>query len=369
MTTRTTVAVIGGGPAGASCATALARAGVAVTLVEAGDGGGNPFGESLAPSATPLLHRLGFLDALLATNPLPCHGNRSIWGSEAPEERGFLRDPHGPGWHLDRPAFNAALLATAAAAGADCRCRTRARTVARDAGGWLVALEGSSGPEAVRADLVVDATGRPARIARMLGARPVAFDQLVGVVALLERRGSPFRDSFTLIEARPDGWWYSALLPDGRLAAAFFSDPDLLAARAAWTAEGWAALVGESRETRRRVATAGYALTGRPALAPAGNACLQPAAGDGWLAVGDAAAAYDPLSSHGIGSALAGGQAAADATARHLAGDRAALSGYANRIGAGYARYLKLWLAYYAQERRWTAAPFWQRRQPETGGR
>jgi hypothetical protein len=97
MTTRTTVAVIGGGPAGASCATALARAGVAVTLVEAGDGGGNPFGESLAPSATPLLHRLGLLDAVLATNPLPCHGNRSIWGSEAPEERGFLRDPLRPG--------------------------------------------------------------------------------------------------------------------------------------------------------------------------------------------------------------------------------------------------------------------------------
>jgi flavin-dependent dehydrogenase len=368
MTTRTTVAIAGGGPAGASCAIALGRLGIPVTLVDASAGSGNPLGESLASSATPLFHALGVFAAVMATHPLPCHGNRSSWGGDALEEHDFLRDPHGPGWHLDRPAFNAALLGAAAAAGADYRLGTRVRSVQRDGSGWRISLAGPAGAETLLAELVVDAAGRPAWIARLLGVKRVAFDRLVGAVATLGPRAAPLRDSFTLVEARPEGWWYSALLPDGRLAAAFFTDPDLLAARAAWTAAGWTALLAESGGTRERVAAGGYVLASLPTIAPAGNICLQPAAGDGWLAVGDAAAAYDPLSSHGIGSALAGGRNAAAAIARHLAGDSAALADYADRIAAGYARYLKLWLAYYAQERRWPEAPFWRRRQAHPDG-
>ena len=118
---RTTVAVIGGGPAGSAVAMTLARLGVPVLLIEGGDGTGNPIGETLAPSATPLLHRLGAIDALRASHPLPCHGNRSSWGGNGSlVEHDFLREPYGPGWHLDRPTFNAALLATADGAGAAC---------------------------------------------------------------------------------------------------------------------------------------------------------------------------------------------------------------------------------------------------------
>jgi flavin-dependent dehydrogenase len=84
--------------------------------------------------------------------------------------------------------------------------------------------------------------------------------------------------------------------------------------------------------------------------------------GDGWIAAGDAAAAYDPLSSHGIGSALAGGRQAADAVAAHLDGDGAAFTNYRERLLAEYARYLWTRDGYYRDERRWSGAPFWERR-------
>lgn len=359
------VAVAGGGPAGAACALGLARRGVPVLLLEAGDGSGNPIGESLPPAATPLFHRLGVFAAVQATAPLPCHANRSCWGSDgSPAEHDFLRDPHGPGWRLDRPAFNAALLGAAAAAGATCRRRARLRAAERSAaGGWRLAVETATGIERIEVGFLVDATGRPARLARWLGARRLAFDGLVALVAILEPGGAPLRDATTLVEAAEGGWWYAALLPDGRLATAFFSDPDLLAARAPWAAGGWAALLADCPATASRVAAGGYRLAVSPTVAPAANVCLERAAGPGWLAVGDAAAAHDPLSSHGIVAALAGGERAAAAIAAHLAGDGAALDAYARATAAGYARYLRLWLAYYAQERRWPAAPFWRRRQ------
>ena len=74
--------------------------------------------------------------------------------------------------------------------------------------------------------------------------------------------------------------------------------------------------------------------------------------GEGWIAAGDAAAAHDPLSSHGIGSALDGGRRAARAVAAPLRGDDTAFPTYKERLLADYTRYLWTRNAYYRNERR-----------------
>lgn len=361
---RPNVVVIGGGPAGAVTAFSLARAGVPVLVLEQTDGTGNPIGETLAPSATPLLQRLGVFDAVLTTRPLPCHGNRSAWGGDGTlTEHDFLCELYGNGWHLDRPAFNAALLGAAVGAGATCWRRTRFRHAERVPGGrWCLETDHPTGTRRVEADIVIDASGRRAVFARQQGARRTALDRQVAVVALLDPAGAPLRDSATLIEATAAGWWYSAMLPDGCLATAFFSDPDLLAADRSWRRTGWRALLAASPHTRQRVADHGDVLSRPLRVTAARNEVLVPLSGDGWLAVGDAAAAYDPLSSHGIGSALAVGGRAAATVIAHLGGDSGAFTAYAERITTGYATYLHLWRAYYADERRWPTAPFWHRR-------
>ena len=84
-------------------------------------------------------------------------------------------------------------------------------------GGWRLEIESSSGREVLKADFVADATGRPAHLARRLGARRLRYDRLVGAASLL-RSPAPSTDTYTLVEAVPAGWWYSALLADGRLA-------------------------------------------------------------------------------------------------------------------------------------------------------
>lgn len=78
--------------------------------------------------------------------------------------------------------------------------------------------------------------------------------------------------------------------------------------------------------------------------------------GPGWIAVGDAAASYDPIVSRGITKALEDGIAAG----RLFAEQRHGAGAYSERIAAGFRAYAETRLRVYAIERR--AGTFWQNR-------
>ena len=357
------VAVIGAGPAGATAALCLARAGLSPVIVERQSDRGNRPGETLAPSATPLLQRLGLVQDFLKIDPLPSYANRSSWGGDGSlVDYDFIRDPNGNGWHIERERFDRMLIDVAVSAGATLRCGAEFTSAAQTEGGWVLDISDDRGRESIEADFVVDASGRRSAFARQAGARRVQFDRLMAAAATLTGSPDSAVDSTTLVEAVSNGWWYSALLPNGGLAISFMTDPDLFRQLRAGDAVGWWNLLESSVHTRQRVQSGGYRQESTPLVAAAGTSYLDPIAGDRWLAAGDAAAAYDPLSSHGIGTAIATGSQAASAVAGCLTGDRTAVPKYAARVAAGFERYLPTWRAYYADESRWPDAPFWSRR-------
>ncbi|MGC1301981.1 MAG: hypothetical protein WA840_06375, partial [Caulobacteraceae bacterium] len=93
------------------------------------------------------------------------------------------------------------------------------------------------------------------------------------------------------------------------------------------------------------------------------GAWLDRPAGDGWIAAGDAALAFDPLAAQGLFNALYTGLAAAETADRWLDGDLQApadLAGEFARIRQAYQDHLAAW---YGLESRW-ASPFWARRRP-----
>lgn len=333
------VAIAGGGPAASAAALTLARHGLSCTIIERrADNGAKP-GESLPSNARPLLEQLG-ISELLADGHLPCHGNRSIWGSEIVNELSFELTPYGHGWHLDRRRFERLLIDRTLAAGATRMTRTNIEYVERDGATWK--LTHSRGELSAR--FLLDATGRASALARRLGARRI-FDEppQIAYVWFLITDDEADPDSFTLVEADRDGWWYSALLPHRQLTIAFMTDPTT------------AAPSEPPPYTRQRLAARNYRVTTAMTVDAAGSR-LDRAVGDGWAAIGDAASAYDPLSSYGITAALATGIHAAEAIVRD---DFAA---YENELATMWNAYSRMRGDYYAAETRRAESSYWMKR-------
>ena len=81
-----------------------------------------------------------------------------------------------------------------------------------------------------------------------------------------------------------------------------------------------------------------------------------------WLAVGDSAASYDPLSGLGIFRALRGGTNAAIAVDGYLRGETQLLAQYAALIRNEWDAYVLRRRAHYAAETCWAGEEFWVNR-------
>jgi flavin-dependent dehydrogenase len=315
----------------------LAGAGASVVVVERSEYDGAWVGETLPPEVSLPLTHLGAWERFLADGHVKSPGIVVAWGRTEPYVNDFILNPYGCGWRVDRHRFDASLAGVAASVGAVVRTGTTLGRCRRVDGGWDLAVgHGAS----IVAGFLVAATGRSRSPA---GARRVVHDRMVALVGVAPVADE---DQRALIEATETGWWYSAMVPDGRLVLTFQTDPD------AGLRRRWPELLAAAPATAAR--------TGGPVdgvrVVSANSDRSQPVAGEAWLAVGDAAAAHDPITGHGILWALESGIAGAGAIVAST------VDAYAAAMRERFDRYVATRAGYYRVEDRWPDAPFWRRR-------
>ena len=318
-----------------------------------------------------MLERLGLLAWLEMdrATALPTYGNRAWWGTEQPHEQSFLQSRFGHGYRLDRSRFDAGLAVWAGQGGVQWLQEHRVREIRRTRTNWQVITIKTSGDtnvcQTLEADFLVDASGRRAWLARRCGAEIRRSAPLVALCWILNTTdGAPWdSDSYINVEACEHGWWYALVLPGGALSLMYFTDPATLPPRRSACRDYWQAGLAQAPNTAARVVRQQDRLSHwRMQATTAGTAYLERPYGDGWLAVGDAAQAFDSLASQGIGNAMSGGYYAAHAIADHLQGRTLALPAYDAVMQQGYARYREELPKRYAQCNRWPQAPFWAQR-------
>lgn len=353
MSRRCDLVVVGGGPAGVAAAGAAASRGLSVALFERRGRSGLRAGETVSAEVGPLLRELGAWEAVggrLAQEE-PCSIVRSAWGSDDVAGRPSILHPLGAGWHVDRAAFDEALVDWARSRGVHVQADTMSCTVSPEDGGFMVRPRRG---EPTWGRRLVDASGRGAPATSAFAERTwLSIDRQVAIVARFG--GVTDAGPGLLLEAVREGYWYSVPLAGGALVAVLVTDADVLLSLGRERMGRFSRALASSTHTAAR--THGGAMMERPRVFRSDSGRLIPDRGEGWLAAGDAAMATDPLGGDGIARALRSGLDVAASLDADF--DRALTE---RRFGD----YLDRRAAYYLLEGRWPDAPFWARRRPCT---
>jgi len=342
------VCVLGGGPAGATLALRLATLGHEVCLVERSGASPQRAGETMSASFMALTDSLGMGD--FVERAVICRIERPdvLWSAAQP------RLPGPPMQVLDRGRFDESLRALAGRAGARLlRVARGSPRVERDRTGWRTEFETGDGRVRIAAKFLADARGRRARVGgRMRRASPAT----VAVSGRWRAVAHPLAG----IEACECGWLWGLPLPRLDIGVTAFVDT----ARCAGL--GRAALGALYRAMLARSKLFAGLCAGK-LLAPL-EVCDASAlvhdnpAGDGWLRVGEASFAIDPLSSQGvqaaIGSSLQAG--AIVHTMLDCADDAGmAMNFYRERQAKAAARHATWAARLYAEQDRVLRSSFW----------
>ena len=371
------VVILGGGPAGSATALSLRQNGVdRVLLVESSHYEKVRIGESIPPDTGVRLTELGIWDAFQNENHERCLGSCSSWGSDDLGYNDFMFNPFGSGWHLDRRRFDAFLADQTRKRGVELRLGTSFKSIEgihlpnehlKDGSsphrkGFDLALSDGS----VKAKYVVDATGPNARFASKMGSKRLLNDRLIYAVGYYELPEGADFTQLTMLEAVEVGWWYAAKLPDRKLVVALASDPEILRAHDLNMEEQWLNKLQQTRHISKALSESHY-IANSFTVSVAFSFRLDKMFGPGWLAVGDAASTYDPISSQGIYKALTDGWEAGKAIAAALKNGNEKFEEHQTSIITRFDDYLINRNYFYGNETRWLEAPFWVRRKERLG--
>ncbi len=318
------VCVFGSGPAGAATALRLADLGASVYVLDRPSTEKVWGGESFHGAIRHPLSRLDLWNAFCAAGHVASYEQHVTWGGE-PWTKESIYSLYGNLWHVDRGRFDADLRQAMQARSIPVSSYRDLDSVHRDGATWYIQADART----ITARYLVDATGRARAIARRLGAKTVVHDRLVGLAAQTPRNQKPEYAHAMILEATPHGWWYAAPVPSGHVIA-FFTDADL---------------------APRHLARSMRTVTANSAFTDSGSET-------GWIAVGDACAAHDPLCGWGVARALSNGILAAAAISS------GSLEPYREHCRDQFQQYLTGLATRYASEQRWADAPFWKRRTP-----
>ena len=341
----------------------LARQGVAAIVIERSAYDDIRVGEHLAPAGVLNLRALDFRSQLPLDGHLASAGVDACWGSETPEHMDYFFHPGHHGLNLSRPQFDSDLARACESSGVTVLRSASLVHASRRGSRWAVDILIGGNVRSFSVSMVVDATGRAATFSRRQGAKVRAHDRQIAIVCF-EKSSNGGIGSRSVVEAAETGWWYAAPIGRERRICMLVTDDDMLPKGAGADLQSWW-LHQRDRTAQLCKHSPDFALTPRLIVRSARSQHIDAPAGTGWLAVGDAAMAFDPLTSYGIAKALDHGKRAASCIAPYLSGDASPLDRLAEQLKQEYASYCAERAQYYRLEQRWPGSVFWQRRHAE----
>ncbi|HPF38279.1 MAG TPA: NAD(P)/FAD-dependent oxidoreductase [Phycisphaerae bacterium] len=364
MTNAYDCIIIGGGPAGATTATLLAKHGRSALVLERYPFPRHRVGESLMPQTYWTFKRLGMLEKLQAMD-FPVKESVQFVTANGKESAPFFftdRDPNewSRTWQVRRDVFDKMMIDNAVANGAEVIHGANVREVIMDgerAKGVRAIVDGKVREFAAK--VVVDASGQSGLLSRQLGLRE-PDERLKNASIYAHYRNCEWEEGrnagATIIMHTRDrnGWFWwiplnekdrlvsvGVVAPPSYLCTGRGDDPAMTLDEEIANCPGLQSRLGKAERIGKVYVTADFSYRSRRM------------AGDGWVLIGDAFGFLDPVYSSGVMLALKSGEYAADTIHKALElGDTSAsrLGAFGGRFVAAMQTLRQLVYAFYNED-------------------
>ena len=322
MNSRYDVAIIGGGPAGSTAATLLARMGHRVAVVEREKFPRFHVGESLLPYSMSAFDRLGVREKLDQWAQ-PKFGGEIATACGTRKLKFYFKDgfrlKHHSAYQVTRADFDKMLLDNARESGAEVFEETAVAGLEFHRDGVTAKLASAGGgPAEIRADHLIDCSGRDSVTGTHFNLkRSYAHLKKFSVFAHFDNmpREEGIDGTLTRLIRGADHWFWIIPITPTRTSVGLVMDTARFRELKKTPEEVFADHLQEQPVMRERM---GPSTRATPVYSTTDYSYRNAAfTGDRWLQAGDAAGFIDPIWSTGVFLAILSGEQAADAV--HLA--------------------------------------------------
>ncbi len=298
--------------------------------------------ETIPPSTLVLLESLNLL-ALFSKSASKTFGYHSLWNSDSVTTDNFFNhNPYKHGLKLNKKK----LLNDLEALVTDHVMHfNNLIDIDRSDENVTVRIESNNVMQTITSRIIVDATGRNRAVLKHLGITSESFDNQVALSCHLPYFKHPQLIHPVFVESFENGWGIVSSLNERINGMTLYTKKGSLILPLLKDYRNWKDILSNTKLLKDFLTDDGNC---KVVGGKANSSRASQIAGSNWLAIGDAAIAFDPLSSHGISNAIYCANSASNAIGSHMANNTiATFEDYENTVSQIFDEYLKQKLKLY----------------------
>ena len=332
---KTDVIIIGKGVSGLILQLLLERKGISSILVDKVNSKQNlPLAETIPPSTLELLHEIDLLSVFEAFST-KTYGYQSKWNnSQISDENFFLKGKYNNGLKINKQKIITALekknkhiVHTKDITEITVNKKTNSISIRK--------LNNKA--TTINSDLIVDATGRKRYVLKQANISSIEYDNNLAYLCYLPKTGPDLKYGF-FTESFNNAWGTISDLNETTRIISLYTTKENKLYKDFKDYKNWKTLLNETSFLKYCIPTKGnFKVFGKQA----NSSIPSKISIQNILSIGDAAMAFNPISSHGISNAIYTAKEAASTIESYMHGNLQSLKEYQNKMYVIFYEYLK----------------------------